>query len=112
MLDKVLHTSALIFVHSLCWKPSHHMHSKMSSVAGLEQVLHKVSLAFLLSFLGDKLANCFIIPACICGVVIKARMEWNGINWGAQYSSFIEQALYFYDFDDIANLFRLLYKKH
>ena len=30
-----------------------------------------------------------------------------GINWGARYSSFIEQALYFYDFDDITNLFRL-----
>ena len=39
-------------------------------------------------------------------------MERNGINWGACYSSFIEQALYFYDFDDITNLFRLLYKKH
>ena len=38
--------------------------------------------------------------------------ERNGINWGAHYSSFIEQALYFYDFDDITNLVRLLYKKH
>ena len=65
-LDKALYTSALIFVHSLCWKPSHHMHFKMSSVAGLEQVLHKVSLAFLLSFSGDELDNCFVFPACIC----------------------------------------------
>ena len=64
MLDKALHTSALIFVHSLYWKPSHHMHSKMSSVAGLEQVLHKVSLALLLSFSGDELANRFVFPAC------------------------------------------------
>ena len=46
------------------------------------------------------------------GVVIKAGTERNGINWGARYSSFIEQALYFYDFDDITNLFWLLYKKH
>ena len=48
----------------------------------------------------------------IIGVVIKPGTERNGINWGVRYSSFIEQALYFYDFDDITNLFRLLYKKH
>ena len=38
--------------------------------------------------------------------------ERNGMNWIARYSSFIEQTLYFYDSDDITNLFRLLYKKH
>ena len=64
MLDKALQTS-LIFVHSLCWKPSRHMHSKMSSIAGLEQALHKVSLALFLSFSGGELANDFIFPACV-----------------------------------------------
>ena len=43
---------------------------------------------------------------------VVINQERNGINWGACYSSFIEQALYFYNFDDITNLFRLLYKKH
>ena len=45
-------------------------------------------------------------------VVIKAGTERNGINWSVRYSSFIEQTLYFYDSNDITNLFRLLYKKH
>ena len=62
-LDKTLHTSALIFVHSLCWRPSHHMHSRTSSVAGLEQVLHKTSLTFLVYFSGGELAGRFAFPA-------------------------------------------------
>ena len=41
---------------------------------------------------------------CSKWVVIKPGTERNGINWGTHYSSFIEQALYFYDFDDITNL--------
>ena len=43
----------------------------------------------------------------------KARTERNGMeSIGAHYSSFIEQTLYFYNSNDITNLFRLLYKKH
>ena len=42
----------------------------------------------------------------------KSRNGMESIGAHVTQVLFHEQALYFYDFDDITNLFRLLYKKH
>ena len=41
----------------------------------------------------------------IVGEGKKPGMEWNGINWSMRHSSFIEQALHFYEITLFTHLY-------